>query len=105
MAVVSRLQSQWLPQTTRDMKAASLQMATDIQRRAVMIAPRDTGALVSSGVIEPISATAFKVVFGGGRVPYARRRHYENFKNPQTLRYLKRAGDSVKRENIKRYVK
>ena len=35
------------------------------------------------------------VKFGDARVPYARRRHFENKKNPHTKYYLQKAGDNV----------
>ena len=35
------------------------------------------------------------VVFGGGRVPYARRREYENRKHPQTKHYLRNAANKA----------
>jgi hypothetical protein len=44
-----------------------------------------------------------QVIFGGGGVRYARRRHFENKKNPQTLQYLYRAGDAVVRGNTDKY--
>lgn len=79
-----------------------LELSTDIHRRAIILAPVETGALKSSGIIEKIT-DGFRIKFGGGRVPYARRRHFENKKNPQTLRYLARAGDSVIRGNTDKY--
>lgn len=86
------------------LKLGLLEMATDIQRRAKAFAPVDTAALVNSGRIEPIS-DGYRVVFGSSRVPYARRRHFENKKNPQTLHYLSRAGDNVIRGNTTKYFK
>lgn len=79
-----------------------LEMVTDIHRRAVALAPRDTSALANSGRIERVIG-GYAVTFGGSRVPYARRRHFENKKNPHTKRYLTRAGDSVTRGDTSKY--
>lgn len=84
------------------LKAGLLEMATDIHRRASVFAPKDTGALVNSGRIESVN-DGYRVIFGSSRVPYARRRHFENKKNPQTLHYLSRAGDSVARGSKAKY--
>lgn len=83
-------------------KAGLLEMATDIHRRAAALAPVDTSALVNSGRVEPVNG-GYVVKFGSTRVPYARRRHFENKKNPQTLGYLERAGDAVVRGNVGKY--
>lgn len=96
--------NQWREGTERKLDAAVLTMATDIQRVATTLAPVETGNLASSGRIEREGEAHYTVIFGGNRVPYARRRHYENKKNPGTLKYLERAGDSTAR-NIKRYLK
>lgn len=80
-----------------------LEAATDIHRRAVLLAPHETGALQNSGRVEPVTG-GYKISFGnGGKVPYAKRRHFENKKNPQTKRYLSRAGDSVLRGDTGKY--
>lgn len=85
----------------------ALEMATDIHRFASILAPKDKGTLVKSGRVKRLGAAAYEIVFGGTAggfsVPYAKRRHYENKKNPQTLRYLERAGDSVKRSGVEKY--
>ena len=87
------------------MDRASLMMATDIDQQAKILAPKgDTLNLVNSGRIEKVEGS-YKVSFGGDfggvNVPYAKRRHFENFKNPQTLRYLERAGDNVAKQKSK----
>lgn len=84
------------------LKAGLLEMATDIHRRSAALAPKDTRALVNSGRIEPVT-DGYRVIYGSSRVPYARRRHFENKKNPQTLHYLYRAGDSVTRGSKSKY--
>lgn len=81
----------------RSLDVTVLQMATDIHRTASVLAPKLTRALVKSGRIERIRPAYYRVLFGNRQVPYARRRHFENKKNPQTLRYLERAGDATAR--------
>lgn len=104
VVVKSSLSSQWLPQEVIAEDRATLQIATDIHRRASVLAPKDTRALVNSGKINRIKSGEYEITFGGGRVPYARRRHYENKKNPQTLGYLERAGDGVYRSDSSKYM-
>ena len=93
----------WDKQIERGMKAALLEMATDIHRRAVVLAPIETGALRNSGKVTAEGSDAYKISFGSSKVPYARRRHFENKKNPQTLGYLAKAGDSVARGDKSKY--
>lgn len=95
---------QWTAQTEGKLDLAVLEMATDTDRVAKMLAPVDTRALVNSGRIQKLGIAHYAVTFGSSQVPYARRRHYENKLHPGTLRYLERAGDSTSR-NIKRYLR
>lgn len=81
---------------------AMLSAATDIDRTAAQLAPVLTRNLVNSKKIERRGPGWYIVSFGSPKVPYARRRHFENEKNPQTLHYLQRAGDSVAR-NLGKY--
>lgn len=83
---------------------AVLEMATDIHRTSAILAPKDSRALVNSGRIERKGSASYSVVYGGGAVPYARRRHFENRLHPGTLAYLERAGDAAGR-NVKRYLR
>lgn len=92
----------WKSDEERGMKSGLLEMVTDIHTRAVILAPVDTSALRNSGKIEPVIG-GYKVQFGSSKVPYARRRHFENKKNPQTKGYLAKAGDSVSRGNVSKY--
>lgn len=103
--VTSILSGKWLEASERELDIAVLEIATDIDKRAKMLAPRDTSALINSGRIERIRSGFYSVIFGNNAVPYARRRHYENFKNPQTLGYLAKAGDSVTRGNVSKYLR
>lgn len=102
MPVKINIQSNWSAKTQEGMQAAVLEMSTDIHRRAIILAPKDTRALINSAKIEPIKE-GYKVEFGSSKVPYARRRHFENKKNPQTKGYLAKAGDSVARSDKKKY--
>ncbi len=94
---------QWLNQETKRISKAAAEMGVDILNRAIINAPKDTGALVRSGRLVKIGATEYAVVFGDNSVRYARKREHENKKNPQTLHYLERAGDSVARGNVNKY--
>jgi hypothetical protein len=95
---------QWSAKKTRELDVSMLDLMTTIHRDAGNLAPVDTGSLVDSGRIVRHGLGYYSVIFGGGQVPYARRRHYENSKNPGTLRYLQRAGDANSK-NFKRYIK
>lgn len=85
------------------MDAAAGEMAIDILNRAIMNAPKDTGALVRSGRLNKDGTASYTVSFGDNRVRYARKREYENKKNPHTIHYLKNAVESVQRGNINKY--
>ena len=87
----------------QNLKNAQRAMADSILGRATMIAPKLTGALRSDGRVET-KDTSVSVIFGDDRVPYARRRHFENNKNPQTLNYLQKAGDETMKEGLKKYL-
>lgn len=89
---------------TKVLRRAEEVMAGVILTRATMLAPHESGNLQADGRVEDSQDGHKSVVFGDASVPYARRRHFENKKNPQTLGYLKRAGDSVAKENVKKYV-
>lgn len=103
MAFKSRSQ-QWFRDESAVLKRTVRNMMGVTVNRGQMLAPVDKGDLVSSG---RVTGQGEKSVakFGGADVgvPYAKRRHYENKKNPQTLNYLKKAGDSVVKEGFKKY--
>nr|DAP66739.1 MAG TPA: putative tail-component [Caudoviricetes sp.] len=67
--------------------------------RARMLAPVLSGDLKMNGRVEKIP-NGVSVVFGDSRIPYARRRHFENRKSPATLNYLERAGDQTRKEGF-----
>lgn len=92
--------------STAGLERGLAEMATDIHKRATILAPKDTRALVNSGNIRKTGAQEYTIGFGNdGKVPYARRRHFENKKNPQTLGYLSKAADSVARSDKGKYFK
>lgn len=75
-------------------------MGRRILHLAQAYAPVDTGALRADGRVVREQEGTITVAFGGLEVPYARRRHYENNKNPQTKYYLERAGDQIAKQGI-----
>ena len=99
--------NQWAAITHNSIDKIVLEMATDIDRVAKLNAPKASRALVNSAVIKKEDDAHYSITFGGSgngfNVPYARRRHFENNKNPGTLYYLENAGDDTAR-NIKRYL-
>lgn len=93
----------WLTSEIQRINRVEEIMAGVILTRATILAPYMSGALKASGRVENNPDGGKSVIFGGNGVKYAKRRHYENKKNPQTLLYLEKSGDSVKREGIKKY--
>lgn len=108
VTVKSDLSTKWLEKKTLEYQTVALRMATDIHRLATQYAPVDKGHLRASGRIEKGQGSGVKVVFGGSgngySVPYAAKREFENKKNPQTIGYLRRAGDKVSSE-VDKYIK
>lgn len=102
MPVRVSIDTGWSSKVESGLKKALLEMSLDIQRRAVILAPVLTAALRNSGVVEPIT-DGYRIRFGNSRVPYARIRHFQNRKNPQTLGYLAKAGDGVARGDKSKY--
>lgn len=91
--------------STKGLERGLAEMATDIHRRASILAPKDTRALVNSGKIRKTGAQEYTIGFGSSVVRYALRRHFENKKNPQTLGYLSKAADGVARSDKGKYFK
>ena len=96
--------SEFIKSQEKDYSSATYMMCNSIVQLARILAPVDTGDLRASGRVVKEGNNGSSAVFGGGKVKYARRRHYENRKNPQTLRYLERAGTSVSKKGIKNYL-
>lgn len=101
----SILSTRWLPNTIDELDEGVLDMATDIHRASVMMAPKVERHLVNSGVIERVKLGHYRVKFGGINAPYAKRRHFENFKNPGTLLYLQTPGDQIARSGLRKYLR
>ena len=81
------------------MAVGLMNLGTDIKKRAVILAPKDTGALRQSARVEV--NTKGDTVKTSFNTPYARRRHYENNLHPSTKYYLTNALKSI--SNIKSY--
>lgn len=90
----------WSSRKEREIDLSVLQLATDIDRTSAALAPVLTRQLVNSKRIERKGNAHYSISYN---TPYARRRHFENKKNPGTLLYLKRAGD-VASKNIRKYL-
>ncbi len=102
MSVKINMDRDWDRKLIKGLRAGMIDMTTDIHKKASILAPKDSRNLVKSGKIEPKGA-GFVVSFGSLKIPYARKRHFENKKNPQTIGYLKKAGDSVMRGDKEKY--
>lgn len=79
-------------------------MARAIDNVAQAKAPVLSGALRSDGAVRKVQRFSYEVKFGDERVPYARRRHFENKLHPQTKYYLKNAGDETSKKGIAIYL-
>ena len=95
--------SAFLQQEAEKQDGAMAEMAIDIMTRAQLNAPKASNALVRSAKVKRNSDGDYSVTFGDNSVRYATRRHYENKKNPGTLLYLEKAGESVSRGNMRKY--
>lgn len=93
----------WLALEQVNLDNAVRQMANTILSDSRMLAPVLTGALRSDGNVKKEGMASYIVQYGDARVPYARRRHFENKKNPQTKYYLWNAGDRVVKQGIQRF--
>ena len=103
-----RFSDVWQHKYDRGVQRGIKRMATDMHRQAVVNAPIAhrgdytngqwkhivAGALRRSGRITG-SGYSWYITFGGGQVPYARRREFENNLHPETKYWLKRAGETV----------
>lgn len=68
-------------------------LGDDVKRRAVILAPKDSGDLRASSKVDMVSnGETVNVSFN---TAYARRRHYENRLHPSTRLYLTQALKSV----------
>lgn len=82
-----------------------VKMGYAISNQAQRNAPVDTGALVNSIRVSISNADEVFVLAGGSvggkSIPYAKKREYENRKNPQTKRYMGRAFDQETKNYLK----
>lgn len=85
----------WVNELDRRIRVGLYEMADDVAGIAFEKAPYDHGDLSAS--IMPLYPDNFTAIVhaGGARVPYARRREFENNKNPHTKYYMKRSLDEV----------
>lgn len=92
----------------QNVNKAMVTAAIDVSNEAKRGAPVDTGALVNSLRVDTDKADQVYVLaggkVGGKNIPYAKRREYENRKNPQTKFYMSRAFASLK-DNYQKYFK
>lgn len=95
--------SAFLQQEAEKQDGAMAEMAIDIMTRAQLNAPKASNALVRSAKVKRNEKNDYSVMFGDNSVKYAKRRHYENKKNPGSLRYLEKAGESVGRGDLGKY--
>lgn len=94
---------EWISTEKKSWSRAAAEMGTDILNRAIMNAPKLSGALVRSGRLVKTGEASYAVTFGDNQVRYAYRREYENKKHPSTIHYLKNAAESVQRGNTSKY--
>lgn len=103
MEVKITMKRGWQDSLLTGMNKGLLEMVLDIDKRSAVLAPKDTRALVNDRKVSVLGRLAYQLKYGSGRTPYARRRHFENKKNPQTKGYLSKAAESVTRGDTSRY--
>jgi len=103
MPVKSSINKGWADQLLKHLEIGLIEEVTDIHRRATILAPHASGDLKASGKIARTGTLEYTLSYGSARVPYARKRHFENRKNPQTIGYLAMAGDAVARGDQGKY--
>ena len=91
----------WSSNIQAGLQKGLLELTTDVERRAIILAPIDTGALRTSANITPVT-DGYAIKFGSSRVPYARRQHFEH---KTQSGYLAKAGENVARGNVSKYFK
>lgn len=96
---------QWLNREEDRLDRTVSIMTQVMVNRGKMLAPELTGALKASGRSVKKGKAKYSATFGGQDVgvPYALRRNFENKKNPQTLNYSEKSGNSVAREGVVKY--
>lgn len=103
MKVKLNINRNWSNQILDGIDRGLAEFTTDIHRRSAILAPKDTRALVNSGLVSRVGRLAWRVTYGNSRVPYAHIRHEVNFKTPGSVGYLEKAGESVSRGAYEKY--
>ena len=67
------------------------------------VSNNDTVYVIAGGTVGKDEQGVARVVNGRYKIPYARRREYENKKHPQTKHYLGRAFKNVTSGDVKKY--
>jgi hypothetical protein len=101
MSVKVKMNLNWSSNIQAGLQKGLLELTTDVERRAIILAPIDTGALRTSANITPVT-DGYAIKFGSSRVPYARRQHFEH---KTQSGYLAKAGENVARGNVSKYFK
>lgn len=99
------IKGQWDKDIESGMEAGMMAMMVDVDYRSSVLAPKDTSALVNSRRLKKTAPGEITLSYGSSKVPYARQRHFTNRKNPGTVGYLAKAGDSVSRSDKSKYFK
>lgn len=100
----------WYREESRVLKRAVRSMLQVVLNRGTMIAPIKSGDLVATGEVIQDEGASGSVTFGGVKAPYGRIQELGGMtgRNYQTKiigkHYLQTAGDSVAKENPKKYV-
>lgn len=100
----------WFRNESRVLKRTGRTIVQVILQRGTIIAPIKSGDLVESGEVVDNQDGSWSVVFGGKKAPYGRIQELGGMtgRNHQTKivgkHYLQTAGDSVAKENPKKYV-
>lgn len=101
---------EWFNSESRVLKRTERTVGQVIVNRTSMIAPFDKGDLVESGRVEDNPSGGISVIYGGNGVAYGRIQELggitgRNYKTKIVgQHYLERGGNSVAKENLKKYV-
>ena len=76
-------------------------LGKDVKKRAVLLAPKDSGDLRQSARVDVSTVGGKDMVEVSFNTPYARRRHWENYLHPSTKMYLHNGLKSI--TNVERY--
>ena len=93
----------WSSDILKGLDNGLFEEVTDIDRRSDILAPKLSGNLVESDTVKKTGELEYTITYGSSRVPYARKRFYENKLHPETVGYLKKAADAVQRGDEGKY--